>query len=57
VFTGFADQMVTALEDVGGRVRYTLLRGVEHNMPEDLDENQILDWYLAQTNTKLKAAE
>jgi predicted esterase len=51
VFTGFADQMVTALEDVGGRVRYTLLRGVEHNMPEDLDEGQILDWYLAQTRS------
>lgn len=51
VFTGFADQMVTALENAGGRVRSTLIRGGVHNMPEDLDERQILDWYLGQTRS------
>ena len=51
VFTGFADEMVTALEDCGGRVRYTILPGGEHNMPGDLDENQVVDWYLRQTRS------
>ncbi|HWA84611.1 MAG TPA: hypothetical protein VG710_00190 [Opitutus sp.] len=51
VFTGFADEMVTALEDLGGRVRYTILPGGEHNMPADLDEAQVLDWYLRQTRS------
>jgi pimeloyl-ACP methyl ester carboxylesterase len=52
VLTGFADQMVTALEDWGGRVRYTEIRGGAHNMPDDLDENQVLDWYLRQTRSR-----
>ncbi|HEY4301393.1 MAG TPA: hypothetical protein VGM73_10990 [Candidatus Didemnitutus sp.] len=51
VFTGFSDQMVGALEACGGRVRYTVLPGVEHNMPDDLDEGQVVDWYLRQTRS------
>ncbi len=49
VFTGFSDQMVTALEDCGAPVRYSILSGVGHNMPDDLDEPQVVDWYLRQT--------
>lgn len=51
VFTGFADQMVTALEACGGRVRYSVLPNVEHNMPDDLDQEQVMDWYLRQTRS------
>ena len=51
VATGFADQMVTALRECGARVRYSLLSDVSHNMPEDLDENQVVDWYLQQTRS------
>jgi len=54
--TGFSDQMVTALEACGGRVRYTVLRGVPHNMPPDLDEQQVVDWYFQQTRSPLAAA-
>lgn len=49
VLNGFSDQMVTALEACGGRARYSVLPGVEHNMPDDLDEAQVVDWYLRQT--------
>lgn len=49
VFTGFADEMVVALETNGGRVRYSLLPHGGHNMPDDLDQNQVVDWYLRQT--------
>jgi pimeloyl-ACP methyl ester carboxylesterase len=49
---GFADQMVTALEDVGASVRYTVLKNVEHNMPDDLDQAQVVDWYLRQTRSR-----
>ncbi|HEY3756807.1 MAG TPA: hypothetical protein VGL42_11715 [Opitutaceae bacterium] len=45
----FAEQMVSALQDVGAPVRYTVLPGVPHNMPGDLDEDQVVDWYLRQT--------
>jgi hypothetical protein len=47
----FSDQMVTALQSCGASVRYSVLRGVEHNMPSDLDEEQVIDWYLRQTRS------
>jgi hypothetical protein len=49
VYPGYAEQMVTALQSCGASVKYSLLKGVEHNMPPDLDEEQILDWYLGLT--------
>ena len=49
--TGCSDQMVAALQDCGACVRYSVLKGVEHNMPEDLDEGQVVDWYLRQTRS------
>jgi predicted esterase len=47
----FSDQMVTALQSCGASVRYSVLKGVEHNMPADLDEEQVIDWYLRQTRS------
>jgi predicted esterase len=49
---GFSDQMVTALQSCGASVRYSVLKGVEHNMPGDLDEEQVIDWYLRQTRSQ-----
>jgi hypothetical protein len=49
VAAGYSDQMATALQSCGASVRYSVLKGVEHNMPPDLDEEQVLDWYLRQT--------
>jgi len=46
---GYAEQMVTALQACGASVRYSLLKDVGHNMPSDLDGDQIVDWYLKQT--------
>lgn len=51
VAAGYSDQMVTALHSCGASVRYSVLKGVEHNMPPDLDEEQVLDWYLRQTRS------
>jgi predicted esterase len=48
---GFSDQMVTAMQASGASVRYSILPGVGHNMPDDLDGGQILDWYLHQTRS------
>ncbi|HZZ56478.1 MAG TPA: prolyl oligopeptidase family serine peptidase [Opitutaceae bacterium] len=45
----FDEQMVSALQNLGAPVRYTVLAGVQHNMPADLDEEQVIDWYLRQT--------
>jgi pimeloyl-ACP methyl ester carboxylesterase len=49
--SGFSDQMVTALQSCGASARYSVLRGVPHNMPPDLDEEPIMDWYLRQTRS------
>ncbi len=49
--SGFADQMVTALQSCGASVKYSILADVAHNMPDDLDENQVTDWYLQQTRS------
>ncbi len=49
--TGFSDQMVIALQSCGASVKYSVLAEVGHNMPEDLDENQVVDWYLQQTRS------
>lgn len=49
--SGCSDQMVLALQACGASVRYSVLKGVEHNMPPDLDEEQVLDWYLRQTRS------
>lgn len=53
--SGFSDQMVSALQDCGGRVRYSRLQQVPHNMPADLDHAQIADWYLRQTRSQAPA--
>lgn len=56
VLSGFSDQMVTALQSCGGSVKYSVLKGVEHNMPSDLDEGMVKDWYLQQTRRVQPAA-
>ncbi|HEY1792672.1 MAG TPA: hypothetical protein VGG34_07120 [Opitutaceae bacterium] len=48
---GFAEEMVTALESQGAPVQLSLLRGGPHNMPVDLDEGQVIDWYLRQVRS------
>jgi pimeloyl-ACP methyl ester carboxylesterase len=55
--TGFADQMVTALQSQGAAVRMTLIKGGEHNMPADLDQGQVIAWYLRQSRSHLPAPE
>jgi hypothetical protein len=55
--SGYADQMVTALESQGAAVRFTLIKGGEHNMPDDLDQGQVLEWYLRQTRSHLPAPD
>lgn len=52
---GFSEIMVEALEDRGAPVRYTVLKDVAHNMPDDLDEARVFDWYLNQTRSRLPA--
>jgi pimeloyl-ACP methyl ester carboxylesterase len=52
---GFADEMVTALQSQGASVRLSVIQGGEHNMPDDLDQGQVLDWYLKQTRSPLPA--
>ena len=49
--SGFSDQMVTALQSCGASVKYSVLPDVAHNMPDDLDENEVVDWYLRQTRS------
>ena len=49
--SGFADQMVSALEACGASARYSVLRDVQHNMPDDLDNAAVADWYLRQTRS------
>jgi pimeloyl-ACP methyl ester carboxylesterase len=51
VLRGFAEQMVSALQSVGASTRYSILPQVEHNMPEDLDHQAVVDWYLRQTRS------
>jgi Phospholipase/Carboxylesterase len=51
--SGYADQMVTALQSQGAAVRLSIIKGGEHNMPGDLDQGQVLDWYLRQTRSHL----
>ncbi len=48
---GCSDQMVAALQDCGASVRYSVLAGGQHNMPGDLDEGQVVDWYLRQSRS------
>lgn len=50
---GFEEEMVSALQAQGAPVRFSILKGGEHNMPEDLDQQQVVDWYLRQTRTHL----
>jgi hypothetical protein len=51
--SGFADQMVAALQSEGAGVRFSIIRRGEHNMPGDLDQRQVLDWYLKKTRSHL----
>jgi hypothetical protein len=49
--SGFADQMVAALQSEGASVRLSIIKGGEHNMPPDLDQQQVVDWFLRQTRS------
>jgi hypothetical protein len=49
---GFADQMVSALEACGASVRYSALRDVTHNMPDDLDNAEVDAWYFRHTRSR-----
>lgn len=51
VLSGFSDQMVSAMQDCGGSVKYSLLKDMEHNLPAGFDESQITDWFLRQTRS------
>jgi hypothetical protein len=50
---GYADEMVTAMQSQGAGVRLSIIKGGEHNMPNDLDQGQVMDWYLRQTRSHL----
>jgi hypothetical protein len=50
---GFEEEMVSALQALGAPVRFSVLKGGEHNMPPDLDQQQVVDWYLRQTRSHL----
>jgi predicted esterase len=52
IASGYSDQMVIALQSCGASVRYSVLKGVAHNMPPDLDEEQVRDWYGRQTRSQ-----
>ena len=49
--SGFADQMVAALEAQGAATRLSIIKGGPHNMPADLDQRQVVDWFLRQTRS------
>jgi hypothetical protein len=49
--TGNADQMVSALQSVGASVTYSVLKGGQHNMPDDFDDQPVLEWYLRQVRS------
>jgi predicted esterase len=55
ILPAYADQMVTALQAVGGTVKYSLLKGAPHNLPPDFDQHAVVDWYLQQTRSHKKA--
>jgi hypothetical protein len=44
--------MVTALEGQGAAVRFSIIKHGGHNMPADLDQDQVLEWYLRQTRSR-----
>jgi pimeloyl-ACP methyl ester carboxylesterase len=52
---GFEEQMVSALQSEGAAVRFSILKGGAHNMPADLDQRQVVDWYLKQSRSHLPA--
>ncbi len=51
ILPAYGDQMVSALQAVGGTVKYSLLKGAPHNVPPDFDEHAVVDWYLQQTRS------
>ena len=51
ILPGYADQMVTALQQTGATVKYSLLKGAPHNLPADFDQQSVITWYLQQTRS------
>lgn len=47
------EPMVSALQSQGASVRLSVLKGGGHNMPADLDQRQVVDWYLRQSRSHL----
>lgn len=43
--------MVTALQQAGATVKYSLLKGAPHNLPADFDQQSVITWYLQHTRS------
>jgi predicted esterase len=46
IFSGAAEQMISALRACGGVAKYSLLPGAPHNVPKDFDQAAVVAWYL-----------
>jgi pimeloyl-ACP methyl ester carboxylesterase len=51
IYSGYAEQMISAMRSTGGTARYSLLPNAPHNVPADFDQASVVAWYLKQTRS------
>jgi hypothetical protein len=51
IYSGAAEQMISALRAFGGVAKYSLLPGAPHNIPKNFDQSPVVAWYLQHTRS------
>jgi pimeloyl-ACP methyl ester carboxylesterase len=46
IYSGHAEQMITAMRAAGGTADYLLIPNAPHNIPADFDHSKVVRWYL-----------
>jgi predicted esterase len=56
IYSGYAEQMISAIRATGGTAKYSLLPNAPHNVPADFDQASVVKWYLQQSRSHEPAA-
>jgi hypothetical protein len=56
IYSGYAEEMISAIRASGGTAKYSLLPGAPHNVPRDFDQASVVRWYLQHARSHELAA-
>jgi hypothetical protein len=56
IYSGYAEEMVSAIRACGGTAKYSLLPGAPHNLPPNFNQAPVMAWYLQHVRSHVPPA-